>query len=149
MTHHNINFPETRMRRMRAHDFSRRLMREHTLTTADLIYPLFIIEGVNRQESIVSMPGVHRITLDLLLAEAEIIQKLGIPLIALFPVVSSEKKNLSAEEAYNPDGLTQRAVSALKAAFPNLGVMTDVALDPFTSHGQDGLIDQQGYVLND
>jgi porphobilinogen synthase len=149
MTHHNIIFPETRMRRMRAHEFSRRLMREHTLTTADLIYPMFIIEGDNERQSISSMPGVQRMTLDLLLAEAEILQKLGIPLIALFPVVAGTKKSLTAEEAFNPDGLTQRAVKALKAAFPNLGVMTDVALDPFTSHGQDGLIDTNGYVLND
>ncbi len=149
MTHHNINFPETRMRRMRAHDFSRRLMREHSLTSADLIYPLFIIEGTNERQAVDSMPGVSRITLDILLTEAEIIQQLGIPLIALFPVTASDKKSLAAEEAYNPEGLTQRAVRALKAAFPNLGVMTDVALDPFTSHGQDGLIDDKGYVLND
>lgn len=149
MTHHNINFPETRMRRMRAHDFSRRLMREHCLTSADLIYPLFIIEGVNERQNVDSMPGVSRITLDILLAEAEMVQQLGIPLIALFPVTASDKKSLGAEEAYNPEGLIQRAVKALKAAFPNLGVMTDVALDPFTSHGQDGLIDDHGYVLND
>ncbi|MCX7089447.1 MAG: porphobilinogen synthase [Methylococcales bacterium] len=144
-----MNFPVTRMRRMRTHDFSRRLMRENTLSANDLIYPLFIIEGHNQRQAITSMPGVNRITLDILLAEAAHIQQLGIPLIALFPVVAADKKSIDAQEAYNPEGLTQRAVRALKAAYPNLGVMTDVALDPFTTHGQDGLIDAEGYVLND
>ncbi|MFI3135949.1 MAG: porphobilinogen synthase [Methylococcaceae bacterium] len=144
-----MNFPVTRMRRMRTHDFSRRLMRENTLSANDLIYPLFIIEGHNQRQAIASMPGVNRITLDILLAEAAHIQQLGIPLIALFPVVAADKKSIDAQEAYNPEGLTQRAVRALKAAYPNLGVMTDVALDPFTTHGQDGLIDAEGYVLND
>lgn len=134
---------------MRTHDFSRRLMRENNLTSNDLIYPLFIIEGSNERQAVASMPGVYRITLDILLDEAKSIQQLGIPLIALFPVVAADKKSLDAQEAFNPDGLTQRAVRALKAAYPNLGVMTDVALDPFTTHGQDGLINAEGYVLND
>ncbi|MEQ1636278.1 MAG: porphobilinogen synthase [Methylococcales bacterium] len=149
MTHNNINFPLTRMRRMRARDFSRRLMRENNLSASDLIYPLFVIEGSNERQAIASMPGVFRLSLDLLLAEASEIQQFGIPLIALFPVITADKKSLDAREAFNPDGLVQRAVRALKAAYPDLGVMTDVALDPFTTHGQDGLIDKNGYVLND
>lgn len=149
MSHHSINFPQTRMRRMRAHAFSRRLMRENHLQVNDLIYPMFLIEGTNTRQAITSMPGVERLTLDLLLAEAEVLHALGIPLIALFPVVPPEKKSLLAEEAYNPDGLVQQAVTALKQRCPELGIMTDVALDPYTTHGQDGLINAQGYVLND
>jgi porphobilinogen synthase len=142
-------YPNLRMRRMRRDDFSRRLMRETILTASDLIYPRFVIEGENRREAVASMPGVERLSIDLLLREAEQCAQLGIPVIALFPVVSQDKKSLDAAEAYNPDGLAQRAVRALKKQFPQLGVMTDVALDPFTSHGQDGLIDDAGYVLND
>lgn len=142
-------FPITRMRRMRADGFSRRLMREHTLSTNDLIYPMFVIEGFNLREPVASMPGVERLTLDLLVEEAEELVELGIPMIAIFPVVPQEGKSLDAAEAYNPEGLAQRAVRAVKAACPELGVMTDVALDPFTTHGQDGIIDDNGYVLND
>ena len=142
-------FPQRRMRRMRKHDFSRRLMAENQLSVNDLIYPMFVLEGNNRTEQIASMPGIQRYSIDLLLKEAEEIVKLGIPLIALFPVTPSEKKTLLAEEAYNADALAQRAVRALKEAFPELGVMTDVALDPFTTHGQDGIIDKDGYILND
>ncbi|WP_394813083.1 porphobilinogen synthase [Methylobacter psychrophilus] len=149
MTYNNINFPHTRMRRMRYNDFSRRLMRENRLSVDDLIYPMFVTEGTNRQEPISSMPGVERFSLDLLLAQADEINALGIPAIALFPVTPANKKSADAAEAYNPDGLAQRSVRALKKAFPDLGIITDVALDPFTSHGQDGLIDQNGYVLND
>ncbi|MDD4914549.1 MAG: porphobilinogen synthase [Methylococcales bacterium] len=145
---HN-SFPSLRMRRMRYQDFSRRLMRENRLSTDDLICPLFVIEGENKQEQIASMPDVNRLSIDLLLKEAEALLALGIPAIALFPVVGSEKKSVTAAEAYNPDGLAQRAVRALKTEFPELGVITDVALDPFTSHGQDGLLDEQGYVVND
>jgi len=142
-------FPKTRLRRMRSAPFSRRLMAETRLTVDDLIYPLFILEGKNRKEPIHSMPGIHRISIDLLLKEAEEILKLGIPAIALFPVIDIEKKTLLAEEAYNPDGLVQSAVRQLKKSFPELGIITDVALDPYTSHGQDGIIDNKGYVLND
>jgi porphobilinogen synthase len=149
MTYNNINFPSTRMRRMRYNDFSRRLMRENNLTVDDLIYPMFVTEGTNQREPISSMPGVERFSLDLLLAQAEEIYNLGIPAIALFPVTPANKKSDNAAEAYNPDGLAQRSVRALKKAFPELGVITDVALDPFTSHGQDGLINQDGYVIND
>ena len=149
MTYNNINFPHTRMRRMRFNDFSRRLMRENCLSVDDLIYPMFVTEGTHQRESISSMPGVERLSLDELLTEAEEIYKLGIPAIALFPVTPANQKSDNAAEAYNPDGLVQRSVRALKQAFPQLGIITDVALDPFTSHGQDGLIDQNGYVLND
>ncbi|MEI6859086.1 MAG: porphobilinogen synthase [Shewanella sp.] len=142
-------FPQRRMRRMRKHDFSRRLMAENTFSVNDLIYPMFVLEGNSRTEKITSMPGIERYSIDLLLKEAEEIVELGIPLIALFPVTPSEKKTLFAEEAYNADALIQRAVRALKDAFPELGVMTDVALDPFTTHGQDGIIDANGYILND
>lgn len=142
-------FPQRRMRRMRKHDFSRRLMAENQLSVNDLIYPMFVLEGNNRTEQVASMPGVERYSIDLLLKEAEELVKLGIPLIALFPVTPAEKKSLMAEEAYNADALAQRAVRALKEAFPELGVMTDVALDPFTTHGQDGIIDEDGYILND
>ena len=147
--HPLYSFPDTRLRRMRADDFSRRLMREHTLTADDLIYPVFVIEGENRREPVSSMPGVTRMSVDLLLTEAEEAYKLGIPAIALFPVTPLEKKSEDAREAYNPEGLAQRATRRLKQALPSMGVITDVALDPFTSHGQDGLIDDTGYVVND
>lgn len=142
-------FSLTRMRRMRRSEFSRRLMREHRLSTDDLIYPVFVLEGSNRREAVASMPGVERKSIDLLVKEAEQVAKLGIPLIALFPVTPLEAKSEQAEEAYNPEGLAQRAVRALKEAVPELGVMTDVALDPFTSHGQDGLMNAEGYIVND
>jgi porphobilinogen synthase len=134
---------------MRAHTFSRRLMRETTVTTADLIWPVFVIEGDDATEEVSSMPGVRRMTIDHLLKAAEQCQELGVPAIALFPVVSADCKSDDAREAWNPEGLAQRAVAALKKRFPELGVITDVALDPFTSHGQDGLIDDKGYVVND
>ena len=143
------NFSATRMRRMRRNDFSRRLMRENKLSADDLIYPMFVIEGSNKREPIESMPGVERVSIDQLLIEAQQCADLGIPAIALFPVVSSDKKSDDAAEAYNADGLAQTAVRELKKALPELGVITDVALDPFTSHGQDGLTDDSGYVLND
>ena len=145
----HLRFPATRPRRMRRDDFSRRLMRETVLTANDLIYPMFILEGNDQREAVPSMPGIERLSVDLLLKEAEQLLALGIPMIALFPVVPQEKKSLQAEEAWNPDGLAQRAVRALKEHFPELGVMTDVALDPFTTHGQDGIIDETGYVLNE
>ena len=149
MTTTGGNFPGTRMRRMRRDDFSRRLMRESVLTVNDFIYPVFVLEGEGRSEKVVSMPGVERQSLDILLNTAERAVKLGIPALALFPVIDAALKSLGAEEAYNPEGLVPRAVRALKRAFPELGVITDVALDPYTSHGQDGLIDETGYVLND
>lgn len=142
-------FPKARMRRMRKDDFSRRLMAENTLTANDLIYPMFILDGENRREAIASMPGVERVSIDLLLKEADELIELGIPAIALFPVTPNDIKSLQAEEAYNPEGLVQRAVRALKKRCPELGIITDVALDPFTIHGQDGIIDDDGYVLND
>ena len=142
-------FQDIRMRRMRRDEFSRRLMREHHIHCDDLIYPMFVIEGSNQRETVSSMPGVERVSIDQLLLEAEQCVNLGIPAIALFPVVGSDKKSDNAEEAFNSQGLAQLAVRALKAKFPDLGVITDVALDPFTSHGQDGLIDGSGYVLND
>lgn len=142
-------FPITRMRRMRKDDFSRRLMRETVLTTNDLIYPMFVIEGVNQREPVASMPNIERLSIDLLVAEAQELFELGIPMIALFPVPDPETKSLDAVEAYNPEGLAQRAVRAVKEAVPEMGIMTDVALDPFTTHGQDGIIDENGYVLND
>ena len=145
----NTVFPQRRMRRLRKHDFSRRLVAENQLTANDLIYPVFVIEGENHREAVPSMPGVERLTIDQLLIEAGLLVKYGVPMIALFPVVGEAKKSLMAEEAYNPEGLAQRAVRALKAAYPELGVMTDVALDPFTTHGQDGIIDEENYVLND
>jgi len=144
-----MTFPYTRMRRMRKNDFSRRLMREHHLTVDDLIYPMFVIEGTKVREAVPSMPNIDRVSIDLLLEEAKELVELGIPTIALFPVIKSDKKSLLAEESYNPDGLVQRAVRALKEMFPELGVLTDVALDPYTTHGQDGIIDDSGYVLND
>jgi porphobilinogen synthase len=134
---------------MRRDDFSRRLMRESRLSADDLVYPIFILEGDNRSEAVTSMPGVERLSIDLLVREAKALVELGIPAIALFPVTPAEQKSDDAREAFNPDGLAQRAVRTLKQACPELGVITDVALDPFTSHGQDGLIDSDGYVLND
>ena len=146
-------FPARRMRRMRRDDFSRRLMSENQLTVNDLIYPVFVLEGENQRETIDSMPGVERKSIDLLLEEAQELVDLGIPAIAIFPVTPANKKSLMAEEAYNPEGLAQRTVRALKAKFPELGVITDVALDPFTTHGQDGILGKkgrdEGYVLND
>lgn len=142
-------FPAIRMRRMRRHAHTRQMMSEHRLHAADLIYPMFILEGSNRRESVESMPGVERISIDLLLKEAKQLVELGIQAVALFPVTPSELKSDCASEAFNPLGLAQKATKALKDAFPQLAVMTDVALDPFTSHGQDGLIDENGYVMND
>lgn len=142
-------FPETRLRRMRADSFSRRLMQENQLCAGDLIYPVFVIEGENKTQVIPSMPGIERLSIDLLVKEAAEIAELGIPLIALFPVVPAAKKTPGGEESYNDEGLTQRAVRAIKAAEIDIGVMTDVALDPYTSHGQDGLLDDHGYVAND
>jgi len=149
MPYNNINFPQTRMRRMRYNDFSRRLMRENRLSVDDLIYPMFVTEGSNQRQTISSMPGVERLSLDLLLEEAHLLYSLGIPAIALFPVTSADKKSEHAAEAYNPDGLIQRSIRALKKAVPELGIITDVALDPFTTHGQDGLVNLDGYVIND
>ncbi len=142
-------YPHKRMRRMRHDGFSRDLMREHVLTSSDFIYPVFVLEGSNKVEDVKSMPGVQRKTLDLLLKDAEQCVKLGIPVMAIFPVIDTPLKSPGAEEAYNPKGLVPRVVAELKKNFPELGVMTDVALDPYTSHGQDGLIDGDGYVLND
>lgn len=142
-------FLPRRMRRMRRDTFSRRLMRENHVTSDDLIYPMFVLEGEGQREVVSSMPGVERVSIDLLLKEAAELVELGVPAVALFPVTSVEKKSLDAAEAFNPDGLAQRAVRALKKEFPELGVITDVALDPFTTHGQDGLIDDSGYVMND
>lgn len=142
-------FPETRMRRMRRDDFSRRLMAENQIHTNDLIFPMFIIEGHQEREAIPSMPGIERLSVDLAVAECKHLYSLGIPAIALFPVTPESAKSEFAEEAFNPNGLAQRAVRAIKDACPELGVITDVALDPFTTHGQDGIIDAEGYVLND
>jgi porphobilinogen synthase len=142
-------FPLTRMRRLRSSEFSRRLVREHSLSPADLILPVFVLEGSDRREAIPSMPGIERLSIDQLVAQAKRVQQLGIPAIALFPVVTAECKSLLAEEAFNEDGLVQRAVRTLKEALPGLGVITDVALDPYTTHGQDGIVDAGGYVLND
>jgi len=142
-------FSSTRPRRMRRDDFSRRLMRENVLTANDLIYPVFVLDGNNRREAVASMPGVERQSIDVLLNTAEECVQLGIPALALFPVVDQPYKSLDAAEAYNPDGLVPRTIKALKAKFPELGVITDIALDPYTSHGQDGLIDDAGYVIND
>lgn len=142
-------FPETRMRRMRADDFSRRLMRENHLSPSNLIYPMFILDGKNQRETIPSMPGIERLSIDLAVQECQLLSSLGIPAVALFPVTPLEHKSEFAEEAFNPDGIAQRAVKAIKDACPELGVITDVALDPFTTHGQDGIIDENGYVLND
>ena len=143
------SFPAVRMRRMRRDEFSRRLMRENVLTPGDLIYPVFVIDGKGRTQAVASMPGVSRHTPDKLLPVAERCLALGIPVMALFPAIQSSLKNPEGSEAPNPDGLIPRAVSALKKRFPELGIMTDVALDPYTSHGQDGLVDSEGYILND
>lgn len=148
----NPAFPATRMRRMRRDDFSRRLMRENVLTSDDLIYPVFVLEGQNRVETVSSMPGVTRVSLDRLLPVAEEALALGVPALALFPVIDADHKSEGAEEAWNPQGLVPRVVSELKKRFPELGIITDIALDPYTSHGQDGLIDPtdpRGYVMND
>jgi porphobilinogen synthase len=143
------SFPSVRMRRMRRDEFSRRLMRESLLSADDLIYPVFILEGKNRTEKVASMPGVERHTVDKLLAVAERCMKLRVPVLALFPVIDQKLKSLDGREAFNPKGLIPRAVGALKKRFPELGIMTDVALDPYTSHGQDGVIDKAGYIIND
>ncbi|WP_370215352.1 porphobilinogen synthase [Idiomarina sp.] len=145
----NGNFPRTRMRRNRVSDFRRRLVAENSLTVNDLIYPVFVLEGEQQREAVPSMPGVERKSIDLLLDECAELVELGVPLVALFPVTPASVKSEMAEAAYDDDGLAQRAVRAIKAKFPQLGVMTDVALDPFTIHGQDGIIDESGYVLND
>jgi porphobilinogen synthase len=142
-------FPAVRMRRMRRDDFSRRLMREHTLTASDFIYPVFVLDGARRREPVASMPGIERLSIDELLPVAAQCVDLGIPAIALFPVIDASRKSPDGAEALNPDGLVPRAVRTLKQHYPQLGVMTDVALDPYTTHGQDGLIDTDGYVLND
>ena len=143
------SYPYTRKRRMRRDLFSRRLMRENELSANDFIYPMFILDGEQQREAVASMPGIERISIDLLLEQAVEIVELGIPAIALFPVVGDAGKSDRADEAWNPEGLVQRAVRALKAAQPELGIITDVALDPYTSHGQDGLLDADGYVVND
>jgi porphobilinogen synthase len=143
------SFPRVRMRRMRRDAFSRRLMRETRLSTDDLIYPMFVIEGEGQRVAVPSMPGVDRVSIDVLVTEARELVALGVPAIALFPVPDAGTKSLDGREAWNPDGLVQRAVRALKGAVPALGVITDVALDPYTTHGQDGIIDDNGYVLND
>ncbi|MYM95307.1 porphobilinogen synthase [Duganella vulcania] len=147
--HVSAQFPAIRMRRMRRDPFSRALMRENNVTAADLIYPVFILEGTQQREPVLSMPGVERVSVDLLLKVAQECVELGIPVLALFPVIDASKKTPDGIEATNPDGLVPRAVRALKQAFPELGILTDVALDPYTSHGQDGLIDENGYVIND
>ncbi|MBI3143914.1 MAG: porphobilinogen synthase, partial [Pseudogulbenkiania sp.] len=144
----NRFFPATRLRRMRKDDFSRRLMRENVLTANDLIYPVFVLEGTNREEPVASMPGVTRQSLDKLLYTAEQALELGIPMLSLFPVIENGKDN-AAQEAYNPEGLVPTVLRELKARFPELGLMTDGALDPYTIHGQDGLVDESGYVLNE
>jgi len=151
MSHHQNphQFPRVRMRRMRRDEFSRRLMRETVLTPADFIYPVFVMEGSGQRVAVPSMPGVERLTVDELVREAEAVARLGVPAMALFPVTAPQAKSLDGREAWNPDGLAQRAVRALKKAIPGLGVITDVALDPFTTHGQDGIIDETGYVMND
>lgn len=146
---HLGRYPHVRMRRMRRDTFSRHLMRENSLSVNDLIYPMFILDGAGQRESVGSMPGIERVSIDELLKEAEVLVKLGIPAVALFPVTPTDKKSEDAREAYNPQGLAQRAVRSIKKEFPQLGVITDVALDPFTTHGQDGLIDDSGYVMND
>lgn len=145
----SAKFPDIRMRRMRAHTFSRALMQETQLSASDFIYPVFVTEGNNKREAISSMPGIERVSIDQLLKEAEQALELGIPAIALFPVIDEDKKTDDGREAYNDDGLAQRALQELKAKLPELGLIADVALDPFTSHGQDGIIDSKGYVLND
>jgi porphobilinogen synthase len=148
-TYTDPQFPSIRMRRMRRDRFSRDLMRENIITPSDLIYPVFILDGKNRREAVPSMPGVERVSVDLLLPIAEDCVKLGIPVLALFPVIDPSLKTPDGIEATNPEGLVPRAVRELKARFPELGILTDVALDPYTSHGQDGVLDANGYVLND
>jgi porphobilinogen synthase len=148
MTHQGT-FPGRRLRRLRRHDFSRRLVAENQLSVDDLIYPMFVLEGENQREQVESMPGVDRVSIDLLLQECAQLVDLGIPMVALFPVTPASAKSEMAEAAYDDNGLAQRAVKAIKAEFPELGVMTDVALDPFTTHGQDGILDNSGYVVND
>ena len=143
------SFPATRMRRMREHDFMRRLVRENHLTSDDLIYPMFIIDEASARQKVDSMPGVERLGMDELLKEAAVVMELNIPLVALFPVLAQAAKSPQGEESYNPDGLVQRAVRELKREYPRLGIMTDVALDPYTTHGQDGIVDEQGEVIND
>src|ERR1700690_3058518 len=143
------SFPGTRMRRMRRDEFSRRLMRETRLSVDSLIYPIFVVEGRGERQPVASMPGIERLTVDELLRECAILAKLKVPAIALFPVVPTAKKSLDARESWNPQGIAKVAVRAVKKEFPDLGVITDVALDPFTTHGQDGLIDEKGYVMND
>jgi porphobilinogen synthase len=143
------NFPSVRMRRMRRDDFSRRLMREHVLTADDLIYPVFVLDGKGRTEKVPSMPGIERVTLDRLLPVAEECLELRVPVMALFPVVEQKLKSLDGKEAHNEKGLVPRVVRELKKRFPELGIMTDVALDPYTSHGQDGVVDKAGYIIND
>ncbi len=145
----NRIFPATRLRRNRRDDFSRRLVRENQLSVDDLIYPVFVLDGSNRREEVPSMPGVERLSIDLLLKEAELWVELGIPALALFPVTPLESKSLDAAAAWDPEGIAQRAVRALRERFPELGVITDVALDPFTTHGQDGILDDNNYVLNE
>ncbi|TBV06581.1 porphobilinogen synthase [Stutzerimonas kirkiae] len=145
----NRLFPATRLRRNRRDDFSRRLVRESRLTVDDLILPVFILEGENRRVPVASMPGVERLSIDQLLVEAGELVELGVPAVVLFPYIEADRKSLDAAEAWNPDGLVQRAIRALRERFPGLGVITDVALDPYTTHGQDGIIDDDGYVLND
>lgn len=145
----NRIFPATRLRRNRRDDFSRRLVRENQLNVDDLIYPVFVLDGSNRREAVDSMPGVERLSIDLLLKEAEEWVALGIPALALFPVTPLEDKSLDAAEAWNPEGIAQRAIRALREKFPELGVISDVALDPFTTHGQDGILDDDNYVMNE
>jgi len=149
MSQPSRQFPSTRLRRMRHDDWSRRMVRESALSPADFILPVFVLDGTKREEAVVSMPGVKRQSLDGILETARQARDLGIPALALFPVIDAPLKSLDAREAYNPDGLVPRAVAALKQALPDLGVVTDIALDPYTSHGQDGLIDDAGYVMND
>jgi porphobilinogen synthase len=142
-------YPASRPRRLRRDAFSRALVRENALTAADLIYPVFMLDGDNRSEAVASMPGVERLSVDRLFAKAEACLQLGVPVMALFPVIDPALKTPDGREATRPDGLVPRAVRALKARFPELGLLTDVALDPFTSHGQDGLLDEHGYIIND
>ena len=149
MSQPSRQFPATRLRRMRHDDWSRRMVRESALSPSDFILPVFVLDGEGREEAVASMPGVKRQSLDLLLETAKRARELGIPALALFPVVDTPLKSLDAREAYNPDGLVPRVVAALKQALPDLGIVTDIALDPYTSHGQDGLIDNAGYVMND
>ena len=144
-----LNFPGHRPRRMRRDDWSRRLMQENTISANDLIYPVFLLEGQGKSEAVASMPGVSRLTLDLLIPVAQECVDLGIPVLALFPVIDASLKTPDGKEAFNPNGLIPSAVRELKKHFPNLGIMTDVALDPYTSHGQDGVLDEQGRILND